>query len=81
MAGVSGRAICEGIRQSGHPAVHFVEEKGAVADIILEHLREGDLVLTLGAGDIWKTGEDLLARLKGQTETEDRVSEDQGEVR
>ncbi len=65
LPGVSGRAICAGIRQSGHPAVHFVEEKGAVADIILEHLREGDLVLTLGAGDIWKTGEDLLDRLKG----------------
>ena len=61
-----GRAICEGIRQSGQPAVHFVEEKGAVADTILEHLREGDLVLTLGAGDIWKTGEDLLARLNGK---------------
>ncbi len=67
LPGVSGRAICEGIRQSGHPAVHFVEEKGAVADTILEHLREGDLVLTLGAGDIWKTGEDLLGRLNKRT--------------
>jgi UDP-N-acetylmuramate--alanine ligase len=64
--GVSGRAICEGIRASGHPAVHFVEETGAVAATILEHLQEGDLVLTLGAGDIWKTGEDLLARLNGK---------------
>lgn len=64
--GVSGRAVYEGIRKSGHPAVHFVEEKGAVAATILEHLQEGDLVLTLGAGDIWKTGEDLLARLNGK---------------
>ena len=66
LAGVSGRAVYEGIRASGHPAVHFVEEKGALADTILEHLQEGDLVLTLGAGDIWKTGEDLLARLNGK---------------
>ncbi len=58
VAGVSGRAVCEGIRASGHPAAHFVEEQSAVADTILEHLQEGDLVLTLGAGDIWKTGED-----------------------
>jgi UDP-N-acetylmuramate--alanine ligase len=66
LEGVSGQAIYEGIRQSGHPAVHFVADNAAVADIILEHLREGDLVLTLGAGDIWKTGEDLLARLNGK---------------
>jgi UDP-N-acetylmuramate--alanine ligase len=64
-AGVSGRAVYEGIRASGHPAVHFVGENGAVAETIMAHLQEGDLVLTLGAGDIWKTGEDLLARLQG----------------
>jgi UDP-N-acetylmuramate--alanine ligase len=64
LRGVSGRAIYEGIRGAGHPAVHFVGEKAAPADIILNHLRPGDLVLTLGAGDIWKTGEELLARLE-----------------
>ncbi len=61
--GLSGRAVYEGIRQSGHGAVYFVEDKTAVADSILNHLNAGDLVLTLGAGDIWKTGEELLARL------------------
>ena len=61
--GVSGRAIYEGIRHTGHPSVHFVAENGTTADIILDHLHPGDLVLTLGAGDIWKTGEELLARL------------------
>ncbi len=65
LSGLSGRAIYEGIRHTGHPAVHFVEENGAVADSILNHLLSGDLVLTLGAGDIWKTGEELLAQLAG----------------
>ncbi|MBI4642598.1 MAG: UDP-N-acetylmuramate--L-alanine ligase [Deltaproteobacteria bacterium] len=64
--GVTGRAIYEGIRHTGHPSVHFVGEKAATADIILDHLLPGDLVLTLGAGDIWKTGEELLARLAGE---------------
>ncbi|MCL4501440.1 MAG: UDP-N-acetylmuramate--L-alanine ligase [Deltaproteobacteria bacterium] len=66
LKGVSGRAICEGIRKSGHPAAHFVEEKNALTDTLMEHLREGDLLLTLGAGDIWKIGEELLARLDGK---------------
>jgi len=67
LQGVTGRAIYEGIRHTGHPAVHFVGEKAATADIILDHLHPGDLVLTLGAGDIWKTGEELLARLQAKS--------------
>ncbi|MGA8573455.1 MAG: UDP-N-acetylmuramate--L-alanine ligase [Desulfobaccales bacterium] len=64
--GVSGRAVYEGVRGSGHPAVHFVAEKSGVAAAILKHVQKGDLVLTLGAGDIWTAGEDLLARLNGK---------------
>ena len=63
--GLSGRAIYEGICKSGHPAVHFVADHEPLTDNLLNHLRTGDVVLTLGAGDIWKTGEDLLARLAG----------------
>jgi UDP-N-acetylmuramate--alanine ligase len=64
--GLSGRSVYEGIRGTGHPGVHFIEEKTAIADSILNHLSAGDMVLTLGAGDIWKTGEELLARLQNQ---------------
>jgi UDP-N-acetylmuramate--alanine ligase len=64
--GLSGRAVYEGIRRAGHPAVHFIEENLATVDYILHHLNAGDMVLTLGAGDIWKTGEELLARLANQ---------------
>ncbi|MDP3182118.1 MAG: UDP-N-acetylmuramate--L-alanine ligase, partial [Desulfobaccales bacterium] len=63
--GLSGRAIYEGVLKSGHPAVNFVAADETLADNLLDHLLAGDLVLTLGAGDIWKTGEDLLARLAG----------------
>ena len=64
--GLSGRAVYEGIRRAGHPAVHFIEENLATVDYILHHLNAGDMVLTLGAGYIWKTGEELLARLANQ---------------
>jgi UDP-N-acetylmuramate--alanine ligase len=65
--GLSGRSVFEGIRRTGHPGVHFIEENTAKADYIFQHLSAGDMVLTLGAGDIWKTGEELLARLQNQT--------------
>ena len=64
--GLSGRSVYEGVCGTGHPGVHFIEENAEKADYILDHLNAGDLVLTLGAGDIWKTGEELLARLQNQ---------------
>ena len=68
--GITGRAIYEGILHTGHPAVHFLGESATPTDIILDHLHPGDLLLTLGAGDIWKTGEELLARLAAVSATE-----------
>jgi len=34
---------------------------------VFPQLKPGDLVLTLGAGDIWKTGPALLAKLESGT--------------
>jgi UDP-N-acetylmuramate--alanine ligase len=64
--GLSGQAVSEGVAAAGHPAVHFVGGREQVADAALGHLKDGDLFLTLGAGDIWKAGEELLDRLAGR---------------
>ncbi|HEX8749722.1 MAG TPA: UDP-N-acetylmuramate--L-alanine ligase, partial [Nitrospira sp.] len=61
--GVSGAKLAEAIRAAGHPSVTFVERKDQLVDQVLPHLKVGDLVLTLGAGDIWKSGPSLLEKL------------------
>ncbi|MDH4326964.1 MAG: UDP-N-acetylmuramate--L-alanine ligase [Nitrospira sp.] len=62
--GVSGERLAETIKAAGHPSVTFIERKETMPDQILPHLKPGDLVLTLGAGDIWKAGTGILARLE-----------------
>jgi UDP-N-acetylmuramate--alanine ligase len=61
--GVSGAKLADIVRAAGHPSVTFVEQKEQLVDQVLPHLKAGDLVITLGAGDIWKAGLGLLARL------------------
>ncbi|MFN3476273.1 MAG: UDP-N-acetylmuramate--L-alanine ligase [Candidatus Methylomirabilales bacterium] len=58
--GVSGRQIAEGVKRHGHPHITFVPEKEAIPDLLLEIVRPGDLVLTMGAGDIWKIADEFL---------------------
>jgi len=61
--GVSGRHLAESVRAAGHPSVTWAERRDGLADMVRPTLQPGDLVLTLGAGDIWKTGVELLERL------------------
>jgi UDP-N-acetylmuramate--alanine ligase len=44
----------------------YVRKDNGLTNRVMEELKEGDVVITLGAGDIWKTGIDLLCKLKQQ---------------
>ncbi len=61
--GVSGAILADTVRSAGHPSVTFIEQKETLPDQVLPFLKSGDLVLTMGAGDIWKAGTGILARL------------------
>ena len=61
--GVSAEKLCETILRQGHRNAYWVPEKKDVADFVLKQLRSGDMVVTLGAGDIWKVGREIAGRL------------------
>jgi len=62
--GVKVEDLCEGIKGHGHKDVTLVPEKNQVVEHVLPRLRPGDMVITLGAGDVWKVGESLIQKLK-----------------
>ncbi len=64
IAGVSGRAVAEAARRAGAP-VEWVPERAALANMLAASVAPGDLVLTLGAGDITRVARELLERLAG----------------
>ena len=57
--GISAASLAEALRGRGTDAVYF-ESFGEIEDYLLTHAEPGDLVLTMGAGDIYKVGEALL---------------------
>jgi UDP-N-acetylmuramate--alanine ligase len=62
--GIHARDLADGIAAHGHREVLYLGgSRAAVIDYLCESTRAGDLVLTLGAGDVGLLGGELLARL------------------
>jgi UDP-N-acetylmuramate--alanine ligase len=64
--GINGNVLSEKIRMSGHKHVMFLGTKEDAAEKVLEIARGGDVVITLGAGDIYKIEERLKAAWSGR---------------
>lgn len=58
--GVSGELVAEAAKKSGHKQVFYVPKTTDVATFLKKLLKKEDLVITLGAGDIYKVGQELL---------------------
>ncbi|MFB9279181.1 UDP-N-acetylmuramate--L-alanine ligase [Cohnella cellulosilytica] len=67
--GVNSRKLVEMIAENSNSNVAYVPTKEEVRDILAGKVSPGDLVLTMGAGDIWKTAVEL-SRLLKERETE-----------
>jgi len=62
IAGADGRAICRAVRSRGVVEPVFVERVDELADALRAVLHDGDLVLTMGAGNIGAAAHDLKSR-------------------
>jgi UDP-N-acetylmuramate--alanine ligase len=60
ISGVSGESLAEAIRRHGHKAVRFSGELARTLRELNGFVRPGDLVITLGAGNVNRVGMDLL---------------------
>jgi UDP-N-acetylmuramate--alanine ligase len=61
--GISGEALADAIRAHGHRDASFVD-RPMLAAAARERARDGDIVITLGAGDVTAVGPELLAMLE-----------------
>jgi len=59
--GVSGQTIAKAVKNK---EVRYIKRKENISAELVKELKPGDLILTLGAGDIYTVGKELLTRLK-----------------
>jgi UDP-N-acetylmuramate--alanine ligase len=64
IAGADGRTMARAVRTRGVVEPVFVEKLDDLADVLQDVLADGDLVLTMGAGDIGAYAQSLPERLR-----------------
>lgn len=62
--GVSARLIVKNVMAHKQTEIKFCPTKQEIINFLIQKVQPGDLVITLGAGDIWKVGEEFLEKLK-----------------
>jgi UDP-N-acetylmuramate--alanine ligase len=67
IAGITSETLAEAIGRRGHRQVIYVGDLRGAGDRLAKEVRDGDVVLTLGAGSVWTAGDDLLKRRQSGT--------------
>jgi len=66
--GVDGNLIAKDASSFGHKTVHYVANKNELPENLSHLVQSGDIVITMGAGDIYKYGEAFTAIMSGNNE-------------
>ena len=62
--GVTAEALAQRLRDFGQRSVEYTATIEQTADTVARKSRERDLVLTLGAGNVWQVGDRVLEKLR-----------------
>ena len=62
--GVTGEKLAEGIRQATGQEVMYVPSLNKAEEYLEVNATAGDLIMTIGAGDVFKIGEELVRELE-----------------
>ena len=63
--GITAEVLTNRIKSYGHKSAEYIGSIDDSAEVLRDTVREGDLVITLGAGTVTRIGDQLLGLLKG----------------
>ena len=70
--GITGKIVADAAVRLGHPAVYYVEDKTRVPEVVESIAQKGDMIISLGAGDVNRFHPEFLKRLSKKFERNER---------
>ena len=65
LLGITGELVAESARMQGHKNTYYIPRMEEVPSFLKEMVRKNDMVITLGAGDVYKIGTKLMKLMEG----------------
>lgn len=67
--GITGKLIADKAASLGHDEIHWIPDKTEIPITLQEIAKSGDIIITMGAGDIWKMGDEFITLMGQETVT------------
>lgn len=61
--GVTGQLVADAAKKFGHRNVMYIENKTEISHVLIEMIKDDDIIITMGAGDIWKYNQEFVEML------------------
>ena len=61
--GVTGQLVADAAKKFGHRNVIYIKNKTEISHTLIEMVKDDDIVITMGAGDIWKYNQEFVEML------------------
>ena len=62
--GINGKLVADAAKKSGHKFVEYVENRNDIPTFLKDKVKNGDMVVVIGAGDIYHLSPEILKELK-----------------
>ncbi|MFQ6618027.1 MAG: UDP-N-acetylmuramate--L-alanine ligase, partial [Fidelibacterota bacterium] len=59
----TGKLGADAARKYGHSQVHYIKNKNEIGEFLIQIVRSNDMVITIGAGDVWKICNEIWEKL------------------
>ena len=64
--GINGKLVFDAAKSAGHKQAHYVPELEDLQDVLDRIVTDNDMVITLGAGTIWRYAQSYFDHLNSQ---------------
>ena len=64
--GITGEIIAQQAQLYGHRNVHYIPDFDKIVEFLSSELKDGDMLITIGAGNVFKIGKMIMEKLENQ---------------
>ena len=67
--GISSKIIVDECKNIGHKNIIYIPKVEEIPNTIIDHINPNDIIITMGAGNIWRQCEQIIQKINNESTT------------